>query len=310
MGKQIRKQISVCDTCQRTKHPNRKYEGVTEAIVPTAPRQLYAIDLYGPLPASKFGNKYLVVILDVFSKAVQIYPIRKANARSCVVQTLKFFQKFGKPQRILSDLGSQFNSDEWKNRMEGEGVQISYTTVRNPQANPSERIMKEISRLFRVYIPDAHNKWFEVVPVLNYVLNNIPHGSTQWTPAQVHFNRSEEDPFKGVKLPSEISGIIRIDGNYQIVYDNLRKAANRRKKAQKQFLERKYEIGEKVLIRVPQTSSLDKKLFYKFFPIYKGPFEIKRVLDKNAVVLVDQNDTEIGIFNYRNIKPYRQENEL
>ncbi len=58
MGKQIRQLTSSCDVCQKTKQPNRRQEGEWQAIIPQGPRDLYAVDLYGPLPKTKFGNQY------------------------------------------------------------------------------------------------------------------------------------------------------------------------------------------------------------------------------------------------------------
>lgn len=57
---------------------------------------------------------YLLIMIDVFSRWVQIGILKGINTKS-VIKTLKrkWFDKYDKPNKILSDQGRQFISNEF-----------------------------------------------------------------------------------------------------------------------------------------------------------------------------------------------------
>jgi len=64
---------------------------------------------------------------------------------------------------------------------------VRYTAVRHPQSNPSERCMKEISRLFWIYCSDNHRKWAELIPHIELRLNNTVASATGITAVELMF---------------------------------------------------------------------------------------------------------------------------
>ena len=98
LAREHRRVIAKCKTCQATKYPNRSYQGPMECIIPTSICDLYAIDLFGPLPKVSRGNKFILVIVDVFSKFVQVYPINKPSAVNCLKRLDTFIELCGKPK--------------------------------------------------------------------------------------------------------------------------------------------------------------------------------------------------------------------
>ncbi|KAI5635141.1 integrase core domain-containing protein [Phthorimaea operculella] len=78
---------------------------------------LVCADLYGPLPKSSFGSAYILVIQDSFSKFVKMYDLKKATARA-VVTKFKQFCQIIKPKVVMTDNGSQFISDLWRNTLQ------------------------------------------------------------------------------------------------------------------------------------------------------------------------------------------------
>lgn len=103
MKTEIRVIIAKCDICQKSKHPNRSYEGDFQSILPPGPSSLAALDVYGPLPKSKQGNRYILVIVDVFSKFTKLYPLRKSITTSCFKCMQKFITRAGSYNRVLTD---------------------------------------------------------------------------------------------------------------------------------------------------------------------------------------------------------------
>jgi hypothetical protein len=68
-----------------------------------------------------------------------------------------------------------------------------------------------------------------------------------------------------------------------------------------------FNQGDKVLLRSPRPSDTKEGLFHKFFPLFKGPYTIRKVVVHNACELIDEQGELLGIYNFRNLIPYVSE---
>lgn len=156
--KYIKRLIMQCDLCQYVKALNYKMEGRFQNVISESPGDTVAIDFFGPLPQSIGGVKYIFVVLDIFSKFVYLYAIRRETTDAAIRKMEDCFRVMGKPRRVLCDNGSQFISPNWGIFLERSGVQSAFISIRHPQSNPAERVMRELGRLFRTYCSDRHTK--------------------------------------------------------------------------------------------------------------------------------------------------------
>ena len=107
--------LRTCDTCQRTKYLTYKLNEHVQPILTEKPNEILSIDFFGPLPTSTGGVKYLLITVDVFSKNVVMYPIKKANTATVIRKIFgNYIENYGKPAAILSDHGTQFTSKKWE----------------------------------------------------------------------------------------------------------------------------------------------------------------------------------------------------
>ena len=128
--------------------------------LPTKPGDLCAIDLYGGLPTSRSGVKYILVCYDVFSKHVKLYPLKGATTKACLNKLInKYFGEVIEPKAIMSDNGNQFRSRSWKRKLSENEVEVHFSPVRQPQSNPSEGVMKELSKFCRIDCHQNHKHW-------------------------------------------------------------------------------------------------------------------------------------------------------
>lgn len=106
--------IKGCRGCQLANaHRNRqlKTHFPRFASIPLKKWQEVSVDLCGPLPLSKHGFTYLLVVMDNFTKYVILIPLR--NKESETVAKALFYDVFmthGFPLKILSDNGQEFMS--------------------------------------------------------------------------------------------------------------------------------------------------------------------------------------------------------
>ena len=66
------------------------------------------MDTIGPVTADPFGNCHILVIIDCFTRWVELYPIPDTSALSAARGLLQFVGRFGVPGLIRSVHGTQF----------------------------------------------------------------------------------------------------------------------------------------------------------------------------------------------------------
>lgn len=307
MRKSIHDLLNYCDSCQRNKYLNCSYKGFYKPIIPSAPNELLSVDIYGPIPKGKYGNKFLFVCMDVFTKFTQVYPINKANTKNCVRMIERHYIPLcGVPTTILSDHGKSFVSNLWNQEMERLGITPKLSTIRHPQSNPVERRMREINRVIRHYSDDRHEKWFEIIPHLNRSFNEVHHESTLITPQEAHFGTKVIRPFSDLFVLEDVP--IAHDQLIEVIHRRLQSAGRRRRKytTRKHF---NFEVGTRVLLRTPMPSDSFQKMYKKFYPLYSEPLEIVEDLGNNAYRLAGVGGRPVGVFNAANIRPFFSKGE-
>ena len=69
-----------------------------------------SVDTLGPLKEDELGNRFIIVIVDNFSKLIGLYPARNTTSKEFVHALLQWVSIFGVPKEIRTDGGSQFSS--------------------------------------------------------------------------------------------------------------------------------------------------------------------------------------------------------
>lgn len=307
MRKIIRKIIAGCLLCQKSKI-SKRCRGEYHSIIADKPNELVFVDLMGPLPMSRGGVTQLFVVVDAFSKHVSVYPLRRATAKAVLkCLTEKYFKDVGKPDRILSDNGTQFTGRSWHQTLEGLGIKVMHTSAYYPQGNPTERVNREIGRLLRAFCHSQHSKWAVIVKTVEGWLNQVIHSCTGFTPNELHFGRERSNEFiKSLNFPGVLE---RLPKDVIILArERLRSKAALRAKQVKPTEHTAFKPGDKVLVRTHPISSLLEKEIKKFFLLYRGPCTVIRQAGANAYeIQEDSTGHDLGIHNIYNLKPFRQQ---
>ena len=178
MNTDVKKYVLRCDLCQRVKHLNYSMEGEYHRVSASQPSVLVTVDFYGALPRSIGGVEYIFVVMDAHSKYVKLYPIKRATTRIALKKIFDhYILEMRRPASILSDNGTQFTSHAWKSRLQSENIQAIFSLIHHPQSNLTERIMRELGRLFKTLCSDAHTKWAQYISHIESLLNVTTHTS-------------------------------------------------------------------------------------------------------------------------------------
>ena len=141
---------------------------------------------------SKF--KYILNIIDHFSKYLVSYLINKKDA-SVIVEKLKlYFIKYGIPKQIGTDNGSEFVNKKVINLLANNNIEF----VRGKPYNPhSQGVVERVHRSVRTglickYLEDKKN--FDINKSLFQVINsynNVVHSTTKKKPIDVFFSNDK-----------------------------------------------------------------------------------------------------------------------
>ncbi|KAJ8950520.1 hypothetical protein NQ318_015264 [Aromia moschata] len=71
-----------CDLCSAKKGPKTRSRGKMVQYLSGAPFERVAVDILGPLPVTDRGNKYLMVVMDYFSKWSEAVPLPNQEAET------------------------------------------------------------------------------------------------------------------------------------------------------------------------------------------------------------------------------------
>ena len=78
----VKKFIRECPFCQKINNLKMSIYTHPYTLAAYFPMERLAMDSIGPLPESELGYKYILVIIDCFSRFVELYPLKSLAAES------------------------------------------------------------------------------------------------------------------------------------------------------------------------------------------------------------------------------------
>jgi hypothetical protein len=165
-----------------------------------------AMDTVGPLTTELNGLQYILVIIDQFTRYVELYPIRDTSALEVVHPLLDFVGRYGVPFYIQSDQGSQFVNELISELVKLMGITHLPTLAYSKEENAIvERANKEVMRHLRALVFDmgCHTGWATKLPLVSRIMNSSVHSSTGVSPASLLFGDSINLD-RGIFIPMEV----------------------------------------------------------------------------------------------------------
>lgn len=94
------------------------------------------MDVVGPLPVTKRGNKYILTLQDAFTRYPEAVAIPDQKSETVArVFVADFIARHGVPKYLVTDRGTNFVSDLFKNVCELLGTNKIQTTAYHPMCN-------------------------------------------------------------------------------------------------------------------------------------------------------------------------------
>lgn len=230
--------------------------------------------------------KYLVVIIDRFSKLVSLSPISKLDDQSIFKVIMNnWIYKFGRPKNILTDRGKNFESEWLQQKWKELNITHEFSSPYQHQSNGLvERVIRTVRDMTTTSLKGgcAERNWHELLPRIEFSINATQQSSTKFSPFEVVFGYR-------VNLHSEANDILIPDTAItNEVRKNLEMAADKMnifendKRGQRDF-----KIGDDVLVRKePQNR---KKNDFQ----YDGPYKITKFISPHQIELSGPDGTKL-----------------
>ena len=299
-----------CSVCPVMKHENKTARTSMGTVKTTHRWEILSVDISGPFPLSDRQNKYLLTIVDLFSKYTILVPIQNIKAKTVALAILSHaIAYFGVPVQILSDRGPQFESLLLQELCDVLGINKLRTTSYHPQSNAvNERSHQTVNRLIRTFIEGGYNhQWDTIVPVIMLAINSNINTSTQYMPYEALMGTQPqlpEDLLYG-RLPETDRTLTEEIQNLQFqlaeigdqIIDNTSKAyLAQAKQYNKKGRHTWYFEGDLVYMKYRPTAGEVGKLA----PHWKGPYEV--VNSKNFPVIEINIDGKYATVHHDNLK--------
>ena len=133
MAKDIQLYCQQCTTCQQAKLPNPGRAPLCNIPI-GKPWEMLAADIL-EVPVSRKNHRYLLVIMDYFTKWVEAVPLHDQTAASITKAITKICSTFGIPSILHSDQGRNFESHMLRQMLQAFGIKKSRTTAYHPQCD-------------------------------------------------------------------------------------------------------------------------------------------------------------------------------
>jgi hypothetical protein len=182
MDQQLSEITKNCETCRQLERAPTK-NSLNSWPMPEKPWQRINIDY-----ASKDGENFLIIV-DALSKYPEIILSKTTTATKTISLLDATFAKFGLPETIVSDNGTQFTSQIFEDFCREKGIQHIMTAPYHPNSNGlAERFVQTwknaLNKMKEISTQQALNKF-----LLSYRTTPNINTSEKTSPAEALFGR-------------------------------------------------------------------------------------------------------------------------
>jgi transposase InsO family protein len=270
---------------------------------------VWELDILGPFPRAQGGYRYLYVAIDKFTKWVEVEPVCTISARSAVKFIRGLVCRFGVPNRIITDNGSQFTSRLFREYCTSAGIKICFASVAYPRSNgqaehANAEVLKGLKmKSFNAKLEACGKKWLDNLQSILWSIRTTatkPTGETPFfffygaeavlptdvkfgSPRVLAFNEiHQEDLIKDRLLQLEEA---RCQAALRAVsyQQGLRCYHSRHVRA------RTLEVGDLVLRRI-----LSREGLHKLSPMLEGPFKVTHIARPGSARLETAEGVPVG----------------
>jgi transposase InsO family protein len=296
MKRDLKRWISQCPHCQLAKTPSKTPSEPLHPLEPVAAFSRWSLDFIGRLPETKNGNRWIITAIDHATK----WPVAKALKDATSEEVAKFiyeeiFMKFGVPDEILTDRGSNFTANVLENYLKHMNIKHKLTSAFHPRTNGAlERFNGLFGGMLTKYVRGAVHKWDEFIEQSLFACRVRKHKATKHSPFYLVYGKEPKIPGDSCQpnifdeknhadaVEQRARQLEELGQHRAAAIERARQNAEAMKESFVNKLAKDPEtikIGDLVLINIPNNT--------KFAPKWFGPFKVKSVAPFGTFQLED-----------------------
>lgn len=248
------------------------------------------------------GNKFIIVFVDAFSKFVIAEPLADQKARTTAeIFTNRFIARFGLPELLVTDRGSNYTSDIFRDLLQQFGISHRTSTPYHHQSNGQvERANRTLQDLVTIAVDEHNDSWDNVLYLITHAYNCAENVTTKFSPHFLIHGREPNNIFHlALRLPrkqyiheedyaNELTGILQTI--WKEASDHIAKTQEQQKHhydLRKRSAIRTYAAGDQILLRRANNNKLSAR--------YDGPFSVIRVEFPNVTIRDGRRERTVHI---------------
>ena len=315
MSRDVVEYVRSCEACQKCGRRRPARVPMIPLPVVDVPFSRVAMDLVGPLPRSRSGNRYVLVLCDYATRYPEAVPLRNIDAETIAEELIQIFARVGLPQEILTDQGSNFQSQLLQQLHRFLKVHAIRTSPYHPQTDGLvERFNQTLKSMLRKCAREEGKDWDKMIPFLLFAYREVPQESTGFSPFELVYGRDVRGPLDVVReawvsnkrTGQDILSYVllmrdRMTAMTDHVKVNLKAAGIRQKKwYDHNSRERSFCAGDQVLVLLPSSTS-------KLTAQWQGPYQVlSRVGDVNYLVYMPDHKKKKRILHVNMLQGWHQ----
>ena len=287
-----------CEACQKTSRVKPRHAPLIPLPIMDEPFQKIAMDIVGPLPRSRSGNRYVLVICDYATRYPEAVPMRAVDAESVAEELVKLFARVGIPGEILTDQGSNFTSQMLTEMYRLLHIRPIRTTPYHPQTDGLvERFNQTLKSMLRKFATQKEKDWDKLIPYVLFAYREVPQRSTGFSPFELLYGREVRGPLDVLReswvarernTESVVSHVLaireRMEQMSSLVKESLEKAQQSQKAWYDQTArDRTLNEGDMELVLLPTSSNT------LIIAQWQGPYKVTKQVGK-VNYLIDMHD--------------------
>lgn len=305
MKDDVREFVRKCHSCSQRNNYGKGIASLGKFNEPKDVFQRISCDIVGPLPVTAAKHKYVLSVVDHFSRYTEFIAISDQTSET-VARALvhSFITRFGVPKEILTDQGSSFTAELVANLCKFLRIQKLQTTAYHPMSNGRTEIThKTLARMLSHYVNKYQNDWDEYLPYVCMAYNSQYHESLGYSPYEIVFGREMNTPLESdlnitdetERFDEHIESLRCKLAEIKQVTQKFQKKSRVKQKSQydKRSKPRQFYEGQKVYLYVPQIKRYRVK---KLSKLWRGPYRIIKVISEhNVTIRVRKRDVTVHV---------------
>ena len=329
MRHDVLKYVQYCTSCQRFKYNNAPTAPPMQLYSVTQPWHTTGIDIMGPFPPTPHQKKFLLVVVDYFTRWIELFALRNTTATDIAnILINKVICRYGTPSYILSDNGPQFASQLFNEGCSSLGIDRKFTANYHPQTNMTERVNRTLKAQIAIYAERHPGLWDKEIQKLAFAIRTSVNETTGDTLAYLNFGRDLQTPFDLLLAQPKTTTLLNTPEHkfiryyrtnliktLRLAFEFVRDHAEIKKITQKinydyRTSNQQFVLGDLVWVQIPTSQIGHNNITHKLRPKYQGPCRLTEQLSPSTFLVTRLSDNvNLDATNINRMKLYCEPQE-